>query len=124
MRVYVVKENEPDEYIRDVVNLIEYHAEPLNGKSVDYHTTIVSNEWKQSDKPRMTFMQMQRLWELCGRYKVPFREDDYRIQTENTSFGTPSGWVEGWVGGINHSAGMGSAQTIYVGVEPDGTSHS
>lgn len=81
------------------------------------------NEQIVVDGKKMTNAQRDRLWELCRQYNVPFREDDYRIQTE-AIFGSPAGWVEGWVGGINHSAGMGSAQTIYVGVDPEGNSHS
>lgn len=85
----------------------------------------VRETWEQADgMPRMTTKQRDKLWAACGNYGVPFREDDYRIQTEET-FGTPSGWIEGWIGGISCSPGGGSyRKTIYVGVEPNGDSHS
>jgi hypothetical protein len=72
-------------------------------------------------KPRMTNAQRDALWLLCGRYNVTFREDDYLLIPRESSF-TP-GFVEGWVGGSLHAAGR-PRSTIYVGVEPDGRSHS
>lgn len=66
--------------------------------------------------PRMTIAQRNRLWALCGRYGVPFREDDYVLQNRPTGLMT-AGWVEGWVGGL-------VGKTIYVGVSPEGDSHS
>lgn len=67
----------------------------------------------------MTDAQRKTLEALCGRYRVEFRESDYA-----PTFDLPDGYVAGWVGGINHSAGMGSAQTIYVGVDPEGNASS
>lgn len=68
-----------------------------------------NNEW------RMTDAQREKLWALCGRYDVPFREDDYVHNSKESAF--MPGWVEGWVGGEPNL-------TIYVGVAPDGSSHS
>lgn len=65
--------------------------------------------------PRMTEAQRNKLWELCGRYNVPFREDDYVIMSADSIFGPPN-WVEGWVGG--------KQGTLFVGVSPEGDSHS
>jgi hypothetical protein len=59
--------------------------------------------------PRMTDAQRNRLWEKCGDYNVPFNENDYFRDPQN-------GWVEGWLGG--------SRDTIYLGVSPEGESHS
>lgn len=56
---------------------------------------------------RMTRLQRDALWSLCGRYGVPFREDDYHPQ-----FDLPRGYVAGWIGG--------DARKLYVGVSPDG----
>jgi hypothetical protein len=68
--------------------------------------------------PRMTVKQRDKLWQLCGGYNVPFREDDYTTpRTQGGGFGGPKGMVEGWVGGKG-------AGTIYVGVEENGRSHS
>lgn len=68
-------------------------------------------------KPRMTDAQRDKLWELCGRYNVPFREDDYYFPTD-----LPDGWVSGWVGGW--FPGSDRKKTIYVGVDPEGRSSS
>lgn len=63
---------------------------------------------------RMSFLQREALWNLCGRYNVPFREDDYRLYPKDSSI--CKGYVEGWVGG--------RPGTIYVGVDPYGRIHS
>lgn len=63
---------------------------------------------------RMTEAQRNKLWETCGRYNVPFREDDYQLNSLDSSF--MPGWVEGWIGGVE--------TTIYLGVDPEGRSHS
>lgn len=72
---------------------------------------------------RMTDAQRDKLWDLCGRYGVPFREDDYFLNRPGTFGG---GLAEGWIGGNDHN-GRDQARgkkTIYVGVEPNGDSHS
>lgn len=76
----------------------------------------------QQPKPRMTNAQRDKLWDLCGRYNVPFREDDYYIES-GTNF------VLGWVGGIGHALmpkgeKTTKTSTIYICVEPNGDSHS
>ncbi len=82
--------------------------------------------WERADgTPRMTTAQRDKLWDLCGRYNVPFREDDYYCPIGPVSVGI--GYYEGWVGGPDHSIGTNSKvfkPTIYVGVEPNGDSHS
>lgn len=73
---------------------------------------------------RMTAAQRDKLWALCGGYNVPFREDDYFP----TQFGSNAPKMyEGWIGGNAYSSAITSPTkraTIYVGVEPDGSSHS
>lgn len=64
---------------------------------------------------RMTDAQRDKLWDLCGRYNVAFREDDYQIMAPDSIFGPPN-WAQGWVGG--------KVGTIFVGVSPEGDSHS
>ena len=59
---------------------------------------------------RMTTAQRDALWELAGRYGVPFREDDYA-----PAFDLPQGYVAGWVGGQFHRSAK-----LYVGVSPTG----
>ena len=66
---------------------------------------------KANGEPRMTTKQRDRLWEMCGNYNVPFREDDYH---EDKAW--KNGFYEGWVGG--------APGTIYTGVAPDGRSHT
>lgn len=75
-------------------------------------------------KPRMTDAQRDKLWNLCGRYGVPFREDDYF--PSRFSSNAPL-MFEGWVGGNAYSSKITSPTgraTIYIGVEPNGDSHS
>ena len=76
---------------------------------------------KADEKPRMTDAQRDRLWEMCGRYGVPFRESDYVLSGKQAGIG--AGWVEGWVGGID-GTGITSRKTIYIGISPEGESHS
>lgn len=59
-----------------------------------------------------TLAQFMKLYNLCQRYHVEFRFGDYTP----TPFGE-SYMVEGWVGGK-------AARALYVGVEPNGDSHS
>lgn len=75
-------------------------------------TTTVTE--RADGKPRMTNAQRDRLWALCGGYNVPFREDDY-----HPTFDLPDGWVAGWIGGC-----VTGRRTLYVGVSPEGESHS
>ena len=74
----------------------------------------VRETWEFANgKPRMTTAQRDKLWALCGGYNVPFREDDYHPSQFSSS--SPI-MYEGWIGG--------QPGTIYVGVEPNGRSHS
>lgn len=77
---------------------------------------------------RMTNAQRNRLWEMCGNYNVPFRENDYYLNPS-------TGWVEGWIGGVEHALPqvpdnapvvrkIPVPRTIYVGVSPEGESHT
>lgn len=61
----------------------------------------------------MTPEQEAKLRLLCERYHVTFNPDHY---FQNPEGWIMPGWVEGWVGG--------TPSTIYVGVAPDGSSHS
>src|ERR1700751_2999954 len=83
----------------------------------------VSKQPNQSadGKVRMTDAQRNRLWQMCANYNVPFREDDYFMSNKQQGIGF--GWVEGWVGGKDGS-GVTSRRTIYVGVSPEGESHT
>lgn len=87
-----------------------------NGQYVSYEVIAVQESWNYADgSPRMTTKQRDKLWELCGRYNVPFNESDYWIDPKTKH-------AEGWVGGtaLNHP----KRTTIFVGVEPNGDSHS
>lgn len=64
--------------------------------------------------PRLTNAQLLKLWDLCGRYNVEFAEGDYVVNQLDSTF--MPGWAEGWIGGVE--------TTIYIGVDPDGNSHS
>lgn len=58
--------------------------------------------------------QEAKLRDLCSRYNVTFDPSHYRVYPETSSM--MRGWAEGWVGG--------SSETIFVGVSPEGDSHS
>ena len=75
---------------------------------------------------RMTFEQREKLWAMCGRYGVPFRETDYhRSAIGYGSYADLPPSYEGWVGGDFYSNNKaGGQKTIYVMVEHDGRSHS
>lgn len=62
----------------------------------------------------MTEAQTNALRRLCESFRVEFDPNDYRLYPAD-SWMMP-GWVEGWVGG--------SPGTLYVGVSPEGESHS
>lgn len=87
--------------------------------------TLKADRPRADGRQRMTTAQRDRLWAACGNYDVPFREDDYRLFANESSF-TP-GFVEGWVGGGKHATperGGTEKPTIYLGVAPDGRSNS
>ena len=91
-------------------------------KDSDWLYEVKEEHETANGKKRMTTKQRDRLWEMCGRYNVPFREDDYYIDAA-------TGMVEGWIGGSrdrNYRLDSGNEwrKTIYVGVEPDGRSHT
>lgn len=65
----------------------------------------------------LTNAQYAKLQSLCERYRVPFNPTDYRTLAVDGNW-TP-GFAEGWVGGPDQAG-----KTIYVGVEPNGDSHS
>ncbi|WP_275232339.1 hypothetical protein [Rhodococcus qingshengii] len=63
----------------------------------------------------VTEAQIAKLKLLCERFGVPFIESDYAVNTGSWM----RGWVEAWVGGSDQ---MG--KTLFVGFDPDGSSHS
>jgi hypothetical protein len=68
---------------------------------------------------RMSQAQRNRLWIMCGNYNVPFRENDYYIDS--------SGYACGWIGGHEHATterGGTKKSTIYTGVSPEGEANT
>lgn len=63
---------------------------------------------------RLTFFQEAKLRKLCEDYGVEFERMHYTPAPD-----LPTGWVNGWIGGPEHAN-----KTIYVGVDPEGHSHS
>jgi hypothetical protein len=66
----------------------------------------------------MTSAQVATLMRLCKQFGVTFDPLDYAPQ-----FDLPSGYVAGWIGGLDHGHGTEN-QTIYVGVDPEGAASS
>ena len=62
----------------------------------------------------MTQEQINTLQILCRSYGVAFDPSHYLVYPSDSSM--MPGWAEGWVGG--------SPGTLYVGVSPEGASHS
>lgn len=82
-----------------------------------------------SSYKHLTDAQERTLRNLCERYHVEFDEDHYSVYTADSII--MPGWAEGWVGGPTHAnpqyaepAEPRGAPTIYVGVSPEGDSHS
>lgn len=73
----------------------------------------------EEDRTHLTLAQVNRLRTLCENYGVEFHAADYK-----PAFDLPTGWVAGWVGGLVHAGTPGFVKTIYVGVSPEGDSHS
>lgn len=118
MRIDLIKER-----FKDILSIIDYITsdddearDEAKTRIVNLHDELVKellHRETHTSVPRMTNAQRDRLWELCGQYDVSFRETDY--------FNDSSGMVEGWIGGRPHA---GESTTLYVGVEPNGQSHS
>ena len=72
---------------------------------------------------RMNLLQLLKLWRMCGDYEVEFKESDYFVIPQSSSM--MKGYAEGWVGGVCYDGDTpGTERTIYVGVAPDGSSHT
>lgn len=71
---------------------------------------------------QMTQEQFDKLKDLCHRYNVPMAIADYVVNSQ----GSPmmAGWIETWVGGNVRNAAKDQTPTIFVGVSPEGDSHS
>lgn len=85
-----------------------------------HHVTMIKRELLDT---KMTKEQFDKLLILCDRYEVSMAISDYVVFPQD-SFTMP-GWAEGWIGGPNHNGGfVAKRKTIYVGVSPQGDSHS
>lgn len=67
----------------------------------------------------LTPAQELRLRALCKNYNVTFDPEHYK-----PAFDLPWGWVAGWIGGPGYNGLTENKSTIYVGVSPEGESHS
>lgn len=117
-----------EEKFKEILSILEYGDESDYGAEVrneakrrvaNLRDQLV-NELKHKDPGRMTNAQRDKLWEMCGRYGVKFKEEDYFVGID--------GMAEGWVGGYYHNGEPAQIsqfkKTIYVGVEPNGDSHT
>jgi hypothetical protein len=87
------------------------------------HVTMIKRDLLRTN---MTQEQFDKLRVLCDRYNVDMAIADYFVNSQDSSI--MPGWVEGWVGGDRYKAipVQTSIQkpTIYIGVSPEGDSHS
>ena len=119
---YLVKEFDFEDVplARDIVERIQALDEWLTkGGFSPWHANKEPNRFADQ-RARMSDAQRNKLWEMCGRYNVPFREDDYIFDSRDKMF-------VGWIGGseyfdVNENAAR--KKTIFVGVEPNGDSHT
>lgn len=65
----------------------------------------------------LTQQQYDKLQLSCERWNVPFDPTHYRTWSLDAVM--TKGFAEGWVGGPDQAG-----KTIYLGVEPNGDSHS
>lgn len=72
-----------------------------------------SNE-REPHEPKLNEAQESKLRDLCKRYNVAFDASHYVVFSQYASM--MAGWAEGWIGG--------EPGTLYVGVSPEGESHS
>lgn len=80
----------------------------------------------------MTDAQEAKLRNLCERYGVEFDLAHYIVFPADSLM--MPGWAEGWIGGPEHAnpqyhtfqpgERQSAKHTIYVGVSPEGDSHS
>lgn len=72
------------------------------------------------DKAEMNDAQELTLRRLCQRYGCDFSRAHYLVYPPTSNM--MAGWAEGWVGG--YDGVTKKPHTIYVGVSPEGESHS
>ncbi|MBW4818730.1 hypothetical protein F6X56_14960 [Rhodococcus erythropolis] len=72
---------------------------------------------EEPERYKINTAQEEALRNLCHRYGVEYRADDYYVYPPDAGM-TPS-WAEGWVGGYDDGQ-----QRLYVGVSPEGEIHS
>lgn len=119
---------EDDNFTRSDLNSVLYlggnsDETPSNLRVFAEATATIEEENVRADGThRMTTKQRDKLWELCGRYNVPFRESDYEIY--QGAFKGLLGMAEGWIGGPMMNGHNNQGKTIYVGVTPDGIANS
>lgn len=70
---------------------------------------------------RMTQEQFDKLNFLCRQHSVPMTIGDYVVNSPDLPL--MAGWIESWVGGNERHKGLYKS-TIFVGVSPEGDSHS
>ena len=122
MKTFIITVHDDEstiESVRSVLYLGTRKAEECPG--FDISIPLIETISQVTNAPgRMTFHQREKLWHLCAGYNVPFREEDYSAAP--IGFGSYSNeppMYEGWIGGLTMRN-----KTLYVGVEPNGRSHS
>lgn len=117
--IITVSDDATEDKVRGLLYLGNASERP---ETPEYMLHVVDVAEVRNQEGRMTFEQREKLWAMCGSYRVPFREDDY----SRTQFGTATGVMyEGFVGGREMTGDAGrDRRTIYVAVEPDGRSHT
>lgn len=98
----------------DIAGLLaeHYHAvpEPLRQMIGDHADVIGLVAGPEQQDPRMTRPQELALIQLCGRFGVEFKAEDYIVYPDTSPI--MPGYAEGWLGGVN--------TTLFVGCDRDG----
>lgn len=98
------------------------HCDMCGDASAGYrsHVIMIKRELLNTS---MTQEQFDKLRGLCDRYNVDMSIGDYLCYGPNATM--MIGWCEGWLGGVSHNGMLsGMKKTLYVGVSPEGDSHS
>jgi hypothetical protein len=101
----------------DTLNHCDMCGDHLAGCRTD--VTMIKRDLLDTN---MTKEQFDKLLISCERWRVNMAISDYFVYQSNSSM--MAGWAEGWVGGIAYDGTGPMGKTIYLGVSPEGDSHS
>lgn len=117
------EDDDPEVALEHLMGLAVNDHQDVLDVVLDHYDTVPEalKQYLDFEDNGLNMEQQAKLKDLCSRYGVMYDAQDYYVYPPGQPW-MPS-WAEGWVGGINHKAGT-EHPTIYVGVSPEGNSHS